>query len=270
MRNPKHLAVLPFAVAASVAFLPSHAQQSGTQANAQAQATQQDSAGGQARNSRGNVAPIGQWDYQKLYRQGGMRADRLLEATVYNPAGEKIGSVKNALLNQDNRIIALIVQVGGMWDIGDTHVAVPWNEIQLTEKGIQVPIREDNIDDYGLFDESYVVRQDLDQATPVEDDVMTGPRNWKVTDLLDDYASIDGGEGYGYVTNALFSRQGKLQALVIDPSEKRHGKGPFAYPFYGYEQGWHPGASSYEISYSSEEVRKLPRFDYQQYRSQWE
>ncbi|MFD2435613.1 PRC-barrel domain-containing protein [Modicisalibacter luteus] len=264
-------AVLAISIMAGFYLTPTFAQENNNQANEQEQnsSSEKQAQSTSAQKKQGNVRPIGEWNYQKLYQSGGIRADRLLDANVLSDSGDEIGSVENAILNQDNRIIALIAQVGGMWDIGDTHVAIPWEKVALTDNGVQVPIREDNVDDYGLFDESYVIKQDLDQATQVEDDVMTGPQTWKVTDLLNDYASIDDGEGYGYVSNALFSKQGVLQALVIDPSEKRYGKGPYAYPFYGYEQGWHPGSSSYQISYSSEEAKQLPTFDYTKYRSLW-
>ena len=100
---------------------------------------------GSTPESQSNVRPIGQWNYQKLYQSGGICADRLLDIDVLNANGDEIGSVENAILNQDNRIIALIAQVGGMWDIGDTHVAIPWEEIKLTDTGVQVPIREEMI-----------------------------------------------------------------------------------------------------------------------------
>ncbi|SFH59527.1 PRC-barrel domain-containing protein [Modicisalibacter xianhensis] len=271
LMTQKRLAVLAISVVSGFSLTPAIAQDNSNQANNSSEnsAHSSQSKADSTANKPGNVRPIGQWNYQQLYQSGGVRADRLLEASVLNANGDEIGSVENAILNQDNRIIALIAQVGGMWDIGDTHVAIPWEEIKLTDTGVQVPIREDNVDDYGLFDESYVIKQDLDQATQVEDDVMTGPQTWKITDLLNDYASIDDGEGYGYVTNALFSKEGVLQALVIDPSEERYGQGPYAYPFYGYEQGWRPGDSAYQISYSSEETKTLPTFDYTQYDSPW-
>ena len=270
MSKSKSAAVLTISFLSSFYLSPILAQdndRANNQEDNSSQANQSQNASVQ--NKQGNIRPIGQWNYQKLYQNGGMRADRLLEADVLGANGDEIGSVENAILNQDNRIVALIAQVGGMWDIGDTHVAIPWQEIELTDTGVQVPIREDNVDDYGLFDEAYVTRQDLSHANQVEDDVMTGPRTWKITDLLNDYASIDDGEGYGYVTNALFSREGILQALVIDPSEERYGQGPYAYPFYGYEQDWNPGSSSYQISYSSEEVKQLPAFDYAKYPGPW-
>lgn len=217
-----------------------------------------------------SVAPVGQWNYDEIYRTGGFRADTLLDIAVYNPDGEEIGTVENAILDRDNRIMALIAQVGGLWDIGDTHVAVPWNEVELTDNGVVVPIREENVDDYGLFDESYLIQQDLDQPTQVEDDLYTGPQTWKLSDLLNDFANIDDGEGYGYVTDVLFSEQGKLQALVIDPSQEKYGAGPYAYPFYGYERGWQPGLPSYEISLPSEDASQLPAFDYDRYTTRWQ
>jgi len=47
-----------------------------------------------------------------------------------------------------------------LWDIGDTHVLVPWNEVEVNEDGVSIPVHEDNAENYGLFDE-YVTKKDL-------------------------------------------------------------------------------------------------------------
>ncbi|WP_346796522.1 PRC-barrel domain-containing protein [Halomonas sp. Bachu 37] len=199
-------------------------------------------------------------------------SESLMDAEVFGESGEEIGNVENVLINQDNQIVAIIAEVGGFWGIGATHVLVPWEEVQLTDDGVQVPIVEDNVDDYDLFDSGYISQDDLsqtEQARQVDDDVETGDRIWKLTDLLDDYASFNNRVGYGYIDNILFSREGEIQAIVIH-SAGNFGNAPYAYPFYGYGYGWAPGNASYMLQYEENEIGDMDVFDYREYNGMWD
>lgn len=218
--------------------------------------------------------PLDDWDYAELYQQGGMRAEALLDAKAISAEGETIGEVSNVILNEENKILTLVAEVGGMWDSGDRHVSVPWDEVELTEQGVHVPLHRDNIEEYSLFnddyiDEAYLSTGELEQTTQVESDVMTGPRIWKITDILDEFVSLGPETGVGYVTDALFTREGVMQAIVIKPSESEFGNGPRAYPFYAYSDDWQPGSVQYELPYSREAIKELPEFDYEKYDSLW-
>ncbi len=216
--------------------------------------------------------PLIDWDYSALYEQGGFRAEALLEATVFSPQEDEIGEIVNIVLDQQNQIVTLIAEVGGMWDSGDRHVAVPWDEVELFEAGVKVPVRQENVEEYDLFtnvtiDEAYIYKQEMERVSTVEEDVATGPRTWKISDVIDDYASIESEEGYGYITDALFTSNGIMQAIIVKPSSETFGSGPRAYPFYGYPEGWRPGRTHYTLPYASEEVKALPVFDYDRYES---
>lgn len=216
---------------------------------------------------------LDEWDYSALYERGGFRAEQLLEAKVFSPQENEIGEMENIVLDQKNQIVTLIAEVGGMWDSGDRHVAIPWDEVEFFEAGIKVPVRQDSVEEYDLFtnitiDEAYIYKQEMERVSTVEEDVATGPRTWKISDILDDYASLKEGKGYGYITDALFSSNGIMQAIIINPSDVESGKGgPRAYPFYGYSEGWRPGDSHYLLPYSKEDVEELPTFDYEKYDS---
>lgn len=219
------------------------------------------------------VRAVDEWSYRPLYEQGGFSADSMLGAKVFSPLGNEIGNMVNVVLDQENQIVTVIAEVGGVWDSGDRHVAIPWDEVAFSEGDILVPVRQDNVEEYDLFtnvmiDEAYIHKQEMERVSRVEEDVSTGPRTWKISDILNDYASLKGGEGYGYITDALFSSAGMMQAIIINPSNVDSGKGgPRAYPFYGYREGWRPGDSHYWLPYAKEDVEKLPPFDYEQYGS---
>lgn len=227
-----------------------------------------------AAHGQENPRPLDDWDYAALYEQGGLRAEALLDAKAMSAEGEAVGEVSNVILNEENKIVTLVAEVGGVWDSGDRHVSIPWDEVELTEKGVRVPVRRDNIQEYDLFnddyvDEAYLSRGELEQTTQIESDVMTGPRIWKITDITDEFVSVGKDTGLGYVTDALFTRDGLLQAIVVEPSNSEFGNGPRAYPFYGYSDDWQPGSPKYELPYSKQAIQDLPTFDYDQYDTLW-
>lgn len=213
-----------------------------------------------------SIVSLDTWSYDALYRDG-LRADELMDADVIgmdDNERDEIGSVENVILDRDGQIVAIIAQVGGIWDIGDTHVAVPWDQVQLTRDGVRVPVNEDNVDDYGLYRDNTNFRKGANGIRVVDDDLQTGARTWKLSELVDDYAVLRSGQGYGYVEDAVFTRDGKLQAVVVDSDGTVGGRGDYAYPFYGYNAGWHPSYDYYQLPYDSGQVADMGTFDPEQ------
>jgi len=68
--------------------------------------------------------------------------------------GDDIGSVENMIFDDEAQVLAIIAQVGGFWDTGDTHVSVPWEQVELANGALTVPVTEDNLDDYSIFGDS--------------------------------------------------------------------------------------------------------------------
>ena len=141
-------------------------------------------------------------DYNAIYQQGGIRGRDLVGAEVFGVGdGEEIGNVRDALVSgKDPRIVALIAEVGGFWDMGDTHVAVPWEDVELTPDGVQVPVNEENAEEYDLFEGQFsVTGQEPGQAgEPAGDASKQEPRIWKLSALINDYARLQDGANCAY------------------------------------------------------------------------
>ena len=214
-----------------------------------------------------NVIAINEWDYNDLYNQGGFDADWLMDRDVSTQEEADIGSVENVLINDKNQIEAIIIQIGGIWDIADTHVAVPWDQIDVIDGNLQVPLRADNYDDYNLFagENEYISKSALQQVTQVDDEVDAGNSIWKLSDLIDDYATMGEGTGYGVVENVLFNDDGEMQAVIVSGSSNDFADGTYAYPFYGYNHGWNPNRDSYNLPYTADDVSDMDNFDVDQY-----
>jgi sporulation protein YlmC with PRC-barrel domain len=53
---------------------------------------------------------------------------------VYDPSDSKIGDIKDVLIDNDGRVAAFIVAVGGFLGAGEKDVAVPFRAIKGTQK----------------------------------------------------------------------------------------------------------------------------------------
>ncbi len=220
-----------------------------------------------------NVRSIDEWSYAPIYEKGGFRAEKMLEAKIVGTQGAEIGEIKNIILDQKNQIVGVIAEVGGMWDSGDRHISVPWDEAVFSENGVKIPVHQDNVEEYDIFrefDEAYVSKQELERIKEVEEDVALGPRTWKITDILHDYVRMKDGTDYGFITDAIFARDGIMQAIIIEPANTETDQGPRAYPFYGYPEGWRPGDAHYVLPFAREDIERLPVFEYEKYKSVWE
>jgi sporulation protein YlmC with PRC-barrel domain len=54
--------------------------------------------------------------------------------TVYDPNDNKIGDVKDLLLEKDGKVNAAIIGVGGFLGAGEKDVAVLFDQLQLKDK----------------------------------------------------------------------------------------------------------------------------------------
>lgn len=205
-----------------------------------------------------DVVALGDWDYTQLGNK--WSAEEIIDTEVFGVGGDEIGSVENLLINSKGKVVAVIAEVGGFLDIGDTHVAVPWKEVVIKNQGITLPITEDNVEDYSLFKEQFFSRHDVGEITTVEEDLDTGPDIWKATSLLNDYAVLEGNVGYGYVDDLIFNENAELESVVISAATPDYGYGYYAYPWYGYGYGayaWDPDLDHYVLPYSADEIAAL-------------
>lgn len=215
------------------------------------------------------VQVLADWAHAPLYTDG-WSVDRVLDdTTVIGPSGDEIGYIENLIFDQEGQVIAVIAEVGGFWDIGDTHVSIPWEQVDLSPTGptLEVPVTEENADDYPVFGErSFFPEEQAETIAEVDDDLATEAGVFKATDLIGDYAYLEGNERYGYVSDLIVSN-GKLEAVVIDASA--YGTpGTYAYPYYHTYRPWAPGGWRYNLPYGAEDIEVIDTFDYSEMVSQ--
>jgi hypothetical protein len=71
------------------------------------------------------VQVLAGWGYDELYYEG-WSVEHMFDMTeVVDGDGEVIGDVENIIFSNDGMVLGIIAEIGGIWDIADTHVHVP-------------------------------------------------------------------------------------------------------------------------------------------------
>ncbi|SDY89488.1 PRC-barrel domain-containing protein [Citreimonas salinaria] len=215
------------------------------------------------------VISLADWTYDDLYAGGFSAEDFIDEMVVYGVSGEEIGEVEDIIIGADGQIASIVAEVGGFWDIGDTHVSIPFDEVAMTEvrDGIVIPVTEDTVGDYGFDQEVFSAVTAADEAVSGVDDA-EAIRGWRASELIGDYARVRDGDAYGdygYVSD-LILRDGAVAAVVVQP-DAAYGAGYRAYPYYGYEggYGWNAGSPFYDMPYDQQEVGEVDVLDYERF-----
>lgn len=222
---------------------------------------------------QGEIRAIDSWTYDDIYADGWSVDEMLDDVEVVGADGEEIGDVENVMFDAEGKILAVIAEVGGFWDIGDTHVSVPWDQVEVGDGSIAVPVTEENVEEFSIFGEGGFYHEEAAQdVQQVDDDLTAGAGVFKATDLIGDYAYLTGGERYGYVDDVVV-REGAIEAVVIDAGA--YGTpGYYAYPYrgygYGYAEGgmdagygtgYGPGNWRYDVGYDADEITVIDTFD---------
>lgn len=143
----------------------------------------------------------------------------------------------------------VVVEGGGFLDIGDSHVAVAWDEVvRVGTASITVPLTDENLDEYGLF-------EDMDDMPPAGG-------NFRIRNLIDDYVML-GDVGYGWVEDVIFSQDGTIEAVVAEPAYG-YGYAPGRYAF-PYNRGYDPYGPTYATPYGVADTEEIRPLDYREF-----
>lgn len=179
----------------------------------------------------------------------GWRATHMIDTPVRDADGEIIGEVHNLLVGPGGALRGVIIEAGGFLDLGDTHFAATWRQVELGPNlaYLTVPLDEAAIADFSLFGDNFA-GADISRT-----------RTWKATELIGDYVVLKNGENYGLVTDLVFDENGALASLIIEPDVAGGFDGPYSVPFDA--ASFDPGLNFYEAPYSREELAGLGVFE---------
>lgn len=213
------------------------------------------------------VVSLAEWRYDDLYTEGISAEEWIDEGEIYSVGGEEIGDLEDVIVGQDGYILAIIAEVGGFWDMGDTHIAVPWEEVAVNGFNIEIPVTEENIEEYDIFDREFLTADTVvNQTVGGVDDAALGGGAYRLSELIGDYARLRG-EGdtpmnYGYVNDVII-RGDQVAAVVVNPRTGYGVGGYYAYPYWGY--GYAPGSRYYDMPYTEAEIGDVEPLEYERF-----
>jgi len=160
----------------------------------------------------------------------GWRSRQLVGQQVAGKNGNEAGIVRDLIIDADARLAALVIEGGGVLGIPEAVYRVPWSQVDLTpgRAGITVNLSGGERPRYGLF--------------PGTEGVETLPREFRVSEVVGDYARLQTGHGYGYVSDVVFDPDGRMIAVLVS-REPQAGGGTYAFPYPGATGRWDPGLS---------------------------
>jgi sporulation protein YlmC with PRC-barrel domain len=71
---------------------------------------------------------------EKTLAKSDHRASTIIGATVLDSAGEEIGEIDDLVVSAENEEVQAVISVGGVAGIGDTLIAVPLDELQISPR----------------------------------------------------------------------------------------------------------------------------------------
>lgn len=192
------------------------------------------------------------WDYEGLYADG-LSVDRLLDGMDVNgPEQPDLGEVEDLLIRPDGEVVAVLVEMDNFWAPGEMQVSIPWEQVEVGEKGLAAPITEQNAGDYSLF-----ARRGTSPAEATD--------VWRASELIGDYARVRDGEAtreYGYVSDMII-RDGKIAAVVVTPDVSWDVAGNRAYAWTSADTGWRPANRYYDLPHTRDEAVEARVFNYE-------
>jgi len=71
--------------------------------------------------------------------------EKFIGKDVYGTNGSKVGELDNVLIGPDSHVRAAIVEFGGFLGIGTNKVAVPWNQLQVSNDRIVADMTKEQV-----------------------------------------------------------------------------------------------------------------------------
>lgn len=71
--------------------------------------------------------------------ENGVRASKLIGATVYSEQNERVGSVDDLVMTEGDKVTVAVVSVGGFLGLGSKLVAVPFDQLKRDADHVTLP-----------------------------------------------------------------------------------------------------------------------------------
>ena len=89
--------------------------------------------------AQGAPQPVVQYSVDVAKVSNGYRASKIIGASVYNEAKEKIGEVDDLIVNRDDRVPYATISVGGFLGVGEKLVVIAFASLKVGADGMVFP-----------------------------------------------------------------------------------------------------------------------------------
>jgi sporulation protein YlmC with PRC-barrel domain len=165
----------------------------------------------------------------------GWRVSHILGRDIVSGAGGALGTVRNVLLNPQGKIEAFLVESAPS-SAAEFIYRIPWERVNVSALPGRIVADVPHPEDPAL----QAFRSDVSEEKD--------PSEFRVSEIVGDYARLQSGLLYGYVSDVVFSRRGEMTASLVLRTAAAGG-GTYAFGFPGTIGAWNPRLSYYGLPY---------------------
>jgi sporulation protein YlmC with PRC-barrel domain len=106
------------------------------------------------------------------------RASKLIGARVQNAQGEDLGEVEDLLVATDDKVAAAVISIGGVLDVGDRLVTVPFKELRIADGKLYLEVTQEQLataPEFSSGDPAPAVRRSNERSTARQGSVAPPP-----------------------------------------------------------------------------------------------
>ena len=150
----------------------------------------------------------------------GWRGSRLIGHDVFSKTQKNVGTVRNIVLDATGRIQAFVVEANQEKSNPGFAYRIPWQAVDKAKlpETIVADVADLKQPTYGLFSEE-------EQVAEVSDE-------FRLTEITGEYARLQPGLAFGYVSDVVFTNSGALLAVLVT-RDAVAGGGTYAFGFPG-------------------------------------
>ena len=149
-------------------------------------------------------------EYGLLYEDGFAATTFIAEKYVFTRGFvERLGAVRNFLIDSSGQVVAAVVAVGGLWDIGDAHISVPWGEVRILE-GNSITVPDEVADEPGVAAQTLDPTVAAQTIVHIDEDVALDGL-WSVDALIGSSTEL------GVIREVILAAAGAVYAVIVDP-----------------------------------------------------
>lgn len=104
----------------------------------------------------GAQSPLENQRYLDAAPTDGMQASNLIGAEVTTTGDEEVGAVSDLIIDQDGKVVAVVVSVGGFLGMGEKDVAIGWDEVSRSgtadERELRIDMTRDDLNSAPEFE----------------------------------------------------------------------------------------------------------------------